>query len=385
MAAQGHVHALVNHELLKVPQPGVNPHVTAALGIVHAVQLGQDHVEGLRQRGDAGDLPAVGAAALLHPEVRVDQQQRFHRQVVRLQIPDGVVGGHMADVGDAAAAEPQIGIVVVQVGHPLTGTAAELADIVTGGAAGHQRQIQRHAGPAQTAGGGHGHMVDAGDVLQRAVGRGLQPQTHQLVDVLPLPAAQHLAVAGGAGAAGQLLLRQEVERPRRVAGQQLLLRGEQHLQHRQEKHRPRAEGLGGVPLRVQQAAGKVVGTGQPTLLRLAPAAEGVQLRAAQIQYVGAAQPLPPEQRGKALHVVPGLQRPGKRLPVGQPVRRGAVGQAAAQGAVHLADAFFRHGDPSRIKGRTARVRPGRRLLLPVFYATGAGAVNISPAAILVCP
>ena len=135
----------------------------------------------------------------------------------------------MADIGDTAAAEPQVGVVVVQVGYPLAGAAAEFSDIVSGGAAGHQRQIQRDTGPAQAAGGGHGHMVDAGDMLQRAVGCGLQPQTHQLVDVLTLPAPQHLAEAGGAGTAGQLLLRGEVEGPCRVAGQQLILRRKQYL------------------------------------------------------------------------------------------------------------------------------------------------------------
>ena len=291
----------------------------------------------------------------------------------------------MADVGDTAAAEPQIGVVVVQVGYPLAGAAAELADIVSGGAAGHQRQIQRDTGPAQTAGGGHGHMVDAGDMLQRAVGRGLQPQTHQLVDVLPLPAPQHLAEAGGAGTAGQLLLRGEVEGPGRVAGQQLVLRRKQYLQDREKEHSAGGAGRVRVLLRIQQAAGEIVGVGQPALRRLLPAAEGVQLRAAQRQHLGAAQPCPVEQRGKALHIVLRLQRPGKGLPVGEPVRRRAVGQAAAQSAVHLPDAFFRHGDPSCVRGAPPGKAPGGGSFHQIFYAMSAGAVNIFPPANLYSP
>ena len=40
MPLQRYIHAPVDHELLKVPQPGIDPHIPAALGVVHAVQLG---------------------------------------------------------------------------------------------------------------------------------------------------------------------------------------------------------------------------------------------------------------------------------------------------------------------------------------------------------
>ena len=39
MALQRHVHALVGHELLEIPQAGVDPHVALPLGIVYGVQL----------------------------------------------------------------------------------------------------------------------------------------------------------------------------------------------------------------------------------------------------------------------------------------------------------------------------------------------------------
>ena len=248
----------------------------------------------------------------------------------------------MADVRHAAASEPQVGVVIVQVGHALAGLAAEFADVVAGGRAGHQRQVHRRAAAVQGAGCRQGHMVYPGDMLQRAEGRHLQPQAHQLVDVLPLPLAQELGVGRGAGAVRQLLLREKIKGIGRVVGQQLPLGGEQYLQHRQEEHRAGGAGLVLLPLRVQQPPGEVVGIGQPALRRFNRAQQG-ELRAAQVQHVGAAQPRAVEQRREPLHIAVAL-RPGQQLlPAGQPVGGAAVRQAAAQGQVHLPYAFLVHG------------------------------------------
>ena len=164
-ASQGHVHPPGQHELLKVIEPGIHQLIAAALFPVHSVQLGEDHVEGLRQGEDFRDLPALAVPGLLHPEVGIDQQQGLHRQIVQLQVPHGVVGGHMADVRQLPAAEPLVGVVIVQIRHPLPEAAAELADVVADGAAGDQGQVQLHAPPAQSPPGGDGHMVDPHNVL----------------------------------------------------------------------------------------------------------------------------------------------------------------------------------------------------------------------------
>ena len=150
---------------------------------------------------------ALGVMGLLHPEVRIDQQQRLRRQILRLQIPHRVVGGHMTDVRQPVAAEPQIRVIVVQIRHPLPRMAAELADVVSGGAAGYQRQIHRRAAAPQRPAAGQCDVMHPGDVLQRAVGRHLQPQPHHLIDVRPLPLPQHLSIAGAAGAIRRLCLR----------------------------------------------------------------------------------------------------------------------------------------------------------------------------------
>ena len=71
----------------------------------------------------------------------------------------------MADVRQLPAAEPLVGVVIVQIRHPLPEAAAELADVVADGAAGDQGQVQLHAPPAQSPPGGDGHMVDPHNVL----------------------------------------------------------------------------------------------------------------------------------------------------------------------------------------------------------------------------
>ena len=183
----------------------------------------------------------------------------------------------VADVRDAPAAEPEVGVVIVQIRHTLAGAAAELADVVPRRRAGDERKVHRHAGLLQRASRRHRDVVDARDVLERAVGRRLQPEAHHLIDVLAPPQARHLAVARGAGAALQLALRQERDVPRRVVRHKIPLGGEEYLQNRQQKRRARPVRPDGALLREQQAARKVVGVEQPAALRL-DGAEHVQLQ-----------------------------------------------------------------------------------------------------------
>ena len=265
----------------------------------------------------------------------------------------------MADIGHPAAAEPLVGVEIVQVGHALSGAAAELAQIVAGGGAGNQGHVHGHAAFPQGAGGGDGDVVDTGDMLKGAVGRDLQAQTHQLIDELPPPQAQEALIGWGTGTAGQLIIGQEIEGPGRVMGQQLRLGGKQHLQHRQQEHRTGGEGLRIGLFRVEQAAGIVVGIGQPALGRFA-GAQRLQLRAAEGQHVGAAEARAAEQPGKALHIALALDGAEQGVPGGKIVRGGTVGKAATQGQIHLADTFFVHGKTSCRWYRTRAVSAERR-------------------------
>ena len=88
MAGEGGVHPQAHHVALKVPEFGVHEGVAQALGLVDVVQLAEDHVKGLGEGGDFGDLPPVGAPLLLDPEVGVDEHQALGGEVVQLQVPN---------------------------------------------------------------------------------------------------------------------------------------------------------------------------------------------------------------------------------------------------------------------------------------------------------
>ena len=339
-AFQGHIHPPGHHELLEIVQPGVHQLIPPPLGLVQVVQLGQDHVEGLRQGENLRHLPALIVPGLLHPEIGVDQQQRLHRQIVQLQVPHGVVGGHMADIRHPPAAEPLVRVIVVQIRHPLSGVAAEFADVVADGAAGHQGQVQGYAPPAQGPSGGDGHMVDSHDVLQGPIGRHLQAQAHHFIHIFPLPKPQHLTELGGSRAVRQLLRGRGSKVPGGVIVPQLPLRVQQHLQNRQEKHRPGSVGPVPVLLRKQQPPGKAVAVRQPALPGLR-AVQPLQVLPAQVQSTGAGYPVR-HQRHKALEIPLAHQLLHQVLPAGQVFRRRAAGKPPQQCGVHLADSFSRH-------------------------------------------
>ena len=350
---QLHIHPTVHHVAFKVTQLGVDEGVPPALFLVDIVQLGQYHVEGLRQSGDPGDLPAVRSPVLLDPEVGVDQSQGLRRQVVQLQVPHGVVGSHIADVLDVPPGEPLVGVVVVEIGHPLPGAAAELADVVARRAAGDQGQVHGHSGPLQIPGHADGHVVDPGDVLQGAEGGGLQPQAHHLIDVLPAEAAQEGAVAVPVRAVGELLLRQRLQLPQGVRRQQLPLRVQQHLEQNQEKHRPRPvappPGLK-VLLREHGLSGEVVGKGQPPLLR--GGGEARKILPAQGQHVGAGQAAAVIEGDEALDIVLPLHQLRHHLPVLPQIAGVLLAcQLPQKAGVHLPHTLFVHGRSPHSGGR----------------------------------
>ena len=203
--------------------------IPAAFFPVYVIQLGQNHLEGLVQGVEDHDFPALAVPLRLGAEVGIDEQQRLHRQRLQLQVPGGVVGGNVADVPHLPLQQPLVGVVVVEIGHPLPGAAAELAQIVGGGSGGNEGQVDFRAGPGKPLGHGQGDVVDPGDVPQGFEGGRLQPQAHQLIQVLLPPGGQEAAVGFGAVTAGVLLLAQKAEVHQGIGGQLLPLQIQQNL------------------------------------------------------------------------------------------------------------------------------------------------------------
>ena len=240
VAGQVHIHAQAAHIILKIVQAGVHKLIPPQFFRVHIVQLGEDDLERIVQPVNAGHLPPVRSPLLLGAEVRIDEQQAFHGQVFRLQVPGGVVGRNVGDHRQAHAGEPLVGVKIVQVGHPLAGLAAVFAQVVPGGRAAHQCQVHRHPSGGQPPGGGHGHIVHARNVAQGAEGGRLVAQAQQLIDVLLPPVLQKRPVFLRLGAAGKLLLAQKGKVIGRVKGQGLPLIVQHQPQHFQIEQRCRA-------------------------------------------------------------------------------------------------------------------------------------------------
>ena len=322
---QGHVRAEAPEIALEVPELHVYILVPPPLGGVHVVQLGENHVKGVRQGEELCRLPAAGEALLLHPEVGVHQHQRLGGQVLQLQVPDGVVGGDAAQGPQAPPGEPLVRVVVVEVGHPLPGLAAELADVVARGGGGDESQVDFSAPGLEGPGDRHGHVVDPGDVRAGPEGRDLPAQAEKLVDVFLPPAAEELAVVLRYGTGLQLLLRAEGEVQPEVEGQGLPLRVEEGPQELEEAQGPvpLPGGAGGVRLGVEKGDSRLVGAEGPALRGLRGKAlqnrpEGVQRAAADDSLLngqqGGQQGGPVQAAEEGFRLLPGAgQLPQKRL------------------------------------------------------------------------
>ncbi|MPM21233.1 hypothetical protein SDC9_67677 [bioreactor metagenome] len=245
VSLKAHVRAEGADIILKIQKLCIDVAIALLLGVAHVVKLVQNHVKGFLNGIDAGNfLPAL-VPGLLHPEVGIHQCQRLRGQVLKLQIPHGMVGGDEADGFHPPLGKPLVGVVVVEVGHPLPGLAAEFSDVVARSGGREQREVH---GPARRVVGphnAHGHMVDPGDVLQRAEGRHIPAKAHGLIYILAPKAHQKLAVFLRRAAMGKLFLRAEGKVKLGVEGERLPLRVQKDLQNVEIAQGPVAL-LGGV-------------------------------------------------------------------------------------------------------------------------------------------
>ena len=149
--------------------------------------------------------------------------------------------------------QPLVGVVVVEIGHPLPGAAAVLADVVGSGGPGDEGQVDVHPGGLEPPGGGHGDVVDPGDVAQGPEGGDLLAQAHELVDILGAEVAEEALILPAAVAALVLLGGEELEVHQGVEGHDRPLLVQEHLEDGEVEPGPvlvlRRVG-GKVPLRI---------------------------------------------------------------------------------------------------------------------------------------
>ena len=199
----------------------------------------------------------------------------------------------------------------MEIGHPLTGHAAEFADIVACRRRGGQRQIHRRAAPPQGPTRRHGHVVHHGDVLQGAEGRQLAAQAQQLIDEILPPHLQKPLVEGAArrllvGAEGEVHGHVEPLRPAFLRQQQL--HGQQGAQGKVLLPR---RGLPAV-LGIQAGDGVAEHIAAPSTLRRRELRHGFS---GGLDELYAAEPLP---QGQKLLGEPGLRPALRHVRVAEP-------------------------------------------------------------------
>ena len=317
MAVQVHIHSVSPHIVLEVGQLGVDETVTAEFLRVHVLQLVQDDFEGILDGGDVCDLHPVGAPAGLHAEVGIDQAEGLGGQVVRLQVPGGMVGCDVPDPRKVMPVTPVRGVVVVHEGDLLIRLAAELAQVMGRGRSGDQCQVHGRPGGQKSPRHRHGDIMYARDVLERPELRDLPVQAHHLIDVLAAPVAEELLVLPVVLESPALFIIDESEIGQRLKGHRLPLPIEEKTHHMQIVHSPCPE----LPvllcerlLRIQQAARELIGEGHPSFLRLP--AQKKHGRAAHLKDPPAADALPDRKQGGQLRlpVLP-VQEHLHRLPM----------------------------------------------------------------------
>ena len=247
--------------------------VTVLFGGVHVVQLVQDHVKGFCQRVKVDDLRTVGIAAAFYPKIRIDQEQGLGGQIVQFQIPSGVIGSDMPDHRHTEAVKTEIGIVVVQIRDPLFFAffAAVFADVVPGGSAGDQAQIDRDLQSRELSGRMHGDIVYAGDMSQRIERCQLNAQTHKFVNIMAGSRTQELAVFAAPGVLLALLRRQRHKIDRRIERKGLPFIPVQRFQKLQQEQTRgslrRRFGASGRFFREKAVKHPLIGVLQPSLFR----------------------------------------------------------------------------------------------------------------------
>ena len=315
MLGEGRAHAAVDQQALEVLQLVVDGLVAQLLFRRHVVELGEDHVVALGQVVDPHDLPPVlpGAA---HAEVRVDQNQRFQAQIFKFEIPGGVVGRDVGDLGQALLGEPLVREIIVQIRDPggVFAAAAEFSEVVGQRGGADQRDVHGQAGLLRLPGDVQGQIVHADGVGGRVEGHGLPAQPHQRHEARRLhgPAEQRILLRDQA--AGLLGLAQRRDVAQRIGGAAARLRLQKPVQHGQEElHRLRLRPAQGAPGRVREdAVGQlVVALPQPALLRFG--AERVHHRPAPAQQLRAADPLRAERGGQGGEKAGILQQRAQRL------------------------------------------------------------------------
>ena len=174
-------HAEAYHVVLEVGQLLVDSAIALLLGRVHVVELVQDDLERFRKGIEADALRLVLAAHTLDTEIRIDQQQGFHRKVLQFEIPGRVICRDVGDKRHVISLQALVGVIIMKIRHP-TGLAfltTKLTNIVTDGGTAHKRQVNLNSHGRELSCHGHGDMMYARDMPQGVKGGNFGTEAHE--------------------------------------------------------------------------------------------------------------------------------------------------------------------------------------------------------------
>ena len=153
------------HILLKVSQLAVDSCISVSLSLIYIVELAQDHIKSFFQAVKMYDLPAFFSCAL-GAEIGVDQEQRFNRQVLDLEIPDGVIRRNMCYALEVVSAKTIIRIVVMQIRNSslLLLAAAVFTYVMRCSGSRYESKVNRDPGSVELPCSMHGNIMNASDM-----------------------------------------------------------------------------------------------------------------------------------------------------------------------------------------------------------------------------
>ena len=242
---------MLQHIVFKVFKLVVHLGVSVRFSFINIIQLVQDDIKGFFQAVEMNDLFSVLAGAFC-PEISIDEQKRFNRQILEFQIPGRMIRCDMCDNRQFVPVQTVIGIVIVQIRDAvfLMFPAAVFANVMGGCRSGYQSQIDRNPGIVKLSGCIHGNIVNSADMSECIERCDVRSDPHEFIDIKTSDQLLQLDVTGDKSAISDLCVRKDKHVFCRIKGTDLTFVSVDSAEKLQ-KTVPVSRIIAGIRLRIQ--------------------------------------------------------------------------------------------------------------------------------------
>ena len=201
---------MLQHIIFKVFELVVHLGVSVCFSSIDIIQLVQDDIKSFFQAVEMNDLFSILAGAF-GPEISIDKQKRFDRQILKFQIPGRMIRCDMRDNRQFVPVQTVIGIVIVQIRDAvfLMFPAAVFANVMGGSRSGYQPQIDWNSGIVELPGGIHGDIVNSADMPECIERCDVRSDPHEFIDIKTSDQLLQFDVTGDKSAVFDLCVRKE--------------------------------------------------------------------------------------------------------------------------------------------------------------------------------